>query len=228
MRRIETPPREVAPGLQTIFAIFLGLMVTACAGVGLYTFYPSPDRVSNDRMLALNRQELAIRNAKAPDDLTAGDRQRIQQIQDELAQLEDARRVAREAWGRRTSIALITLATVAMMLSLARSVQLPAISNGLLLGGVFTMVYGVGWIIVTDGSMARFFVMTVALAITLALGYVRFVREPVRPGVPADQPAIPAGAQELEQRVRALEERMASAAQALGLADQPRRRPPSA
>jgi len=202
-------------GLQTIFAIFLGLMITAFAGVGLYTFYPSPDRAINQRMTALNRQELAIRNARPPDELTVEDRQRIQQIQDELARMEDARSVDREAWGRRTSIALIALATLSMILSIARGVQLPAISNGLLLGGVFTMVYGVGWIIVTDGSAARFFVMAVALAITLGLGYLRFVRAPAAGRVTAAVTA-PADVRDLERRVEALEARMAGAARALG------------
>ena len=30
--------------LKTLFAIFLGLMVTAFVGVGVYTFYPPPDK----------------------------------------------------------------------------------------------------------------------------------------------------------------------------------------
>ena len=29
-------------GLQVVFAIFLGLMVAAFVGIGVYTFYPSP------------------------------------------------------------------------------------------------------------------------------------------------------------------------------------------
>ena len=63
-------------------------------------------------------------------------------------------------------------ATLAMAVSLVRANQLQVISNGLLLGGVFTMLYGVGWIIATDVSKARFVVMAIALVITLALGYV--------------------------------------------------------
>ena len=80
-------------------------------------------------------------------------------------------------WGRNTSIILITFATLVMSISLIMSDRLKVISNGLLLGGLFTMLYGTGWIIATGTSQARFFVMTAALAITLGLGYVRFVRE---------------------------------------------------
>ena len=34
-------------GLRTIFSFFLGLMLTAFAGVGVYTFYPPPEEFTN-------------------------------------------------------------------------------------------------------------------------------------------------------------------------------------
>lgn len=209
-------------GLQTIFGFFLGLMVTSFVGVGVYTFYPSPERASRDRVVALSRQQQEIRNAKAPDELTSEDRARIQTLQKELDTLQDETQAAGEAWGRRTSIILIALATLAMTVSLLRAVQLPVISNGLLLGGVFTMLYGVGWIIVTDTSTVRFFVMTAALAITVGLGYVRFVRQRSVVALHDKMAAhSPAGVDDLERRVRALEDRVSKAASALGSQGKP-------
>lgn len=210
-------------GLQTIFGFFLGLMVTSFIGVGVYTFYPPPDRPLRDRITSLNRQQQEIRATKAPDNLAPDEREQIQELQREIDALQDESQAAGEAWGRRTSIILIALATVAMAVSLLRAVQLPVISNGLLLGGVFTMVYGVGWIIATDSSTVRFFVMTAALAITLGLGYVRFVRQ--QSGVPASGVALNPGGNvsDLERRVRVLEDKMTRAAGALGPSgDQPR------
>ncbi len=204
-------------GLQTIFGFFLGLMVTSFVGVGVYTFYPSPAGPFMDHVLNLSRQQQTIRNSKATDALTQEDRAKIQQLQDEISKTQDASRAAAQTWGRRTSIILIALATLAMAISLIRAVHLPVISNGLLLGGVFTMVYGVGWIIVTDTSKTRFFVMTAALTITLALGYVKFVRR--RAPVPMHGRGGMAGLESLaglEQRVRNLEDRVAEAASALG------------
>lgn len=209
-------------GLQTIFGFFLGLMVTSFVGVGVYTFYPPPDRPLRDRITSLNRQQQEVRATKAPDDLSAEDRARIQDLQRELDALQDQSQAADEAWGRRTSIILIALATVAMAVSLLRAVQLPVINNGLLLGGVFTMVYGVGWVIATDSSAARFFVMTAALAITLGLGYVRFVRQqqgPANTGLPG-QSIESVG--DLERRVRVLEDKMTRAAGVLGSGNDPR------
>lgn len=200
-------------GLQTIFSIFLGLMVAAFVGVGVYTFYPPPQQDFTRQIEDLNREEQAMRNRQAPDELTAADRERIQALTDERNSLIDASNVGRQSWGRATSIVLIVFATLAMAVSLVRADQLPVISNGLLLGGVFTMVYGVGWIVATDTSVARFFVMTAALAITLALGYVRFVR---RGAGGAGRTPLPDALGDMEQRLQDLEDRMNQAASALG------------
>jgi len=214
-------PDRQRGALQVIFAFFLGLMVTAFIGVGVYTFYPPPEVQLADELQTLYRQQEDIQNFKEPTKLTEADRAQLKQVQLKIRALEDKQQEARETWGRNTSIILIAFATLVMSISLIRADQLRVISNGLLLGGLFTMLYGVGWIIATGTSQARFWVMTVALLITLGLGYVRFVRERV-PGA-----AIPVGAGEpgavlaegalgdLAARVDALEKRQAAAAAAL-------------
>lgn len=204
-------------GLRTIFSFFLGLMVTAFVGVGVYTFHPSPETESDLQIKDLSQQKQAIRDSRSPDELTAADREQIKELDDERDELREAAREVQTAWGRSTSIILIVFATLAMAVSLLRADQLPVISNGLLLGGVFTMVYGVGWIIATNTSVARFIVMTVALLITLALGYIRFVRRQAIPALPGGRSlGNDEGLADIEQRVRQLEERMNEAANALG------------
>jgi hypothetical protein len=205
---------ERSGGLQTIFSFFLGLMVTAFVGVGVYTFH-EPDSAPQRQMQELSRREQAIRNAKAPGALTMEDRAQIQQLTDQRNQIADASNAGFKAWARSTSIILITFATLAMVVSLVRPERLPVISNGLLMGGLFTMVYGVGWIVAAGSSMTRFVVMTLAFVLTLALGYVRFVR---RRAAPADAAGAASGEglAELERRLRELEDRMDGAASALG------------
>lgn len=206
---------ERSPGLRTIFSFFLGLMLTAFIGVGVYTFHPPPDG-SGDEIRDLTRREQAIMSARAPDELTAADRAEIQEIVHQRNELTDAAAAARGPWGRRTSIVLILFATLAMAVSLVRADQLPVISNGLLLGGVFTMLYGVGWIIATDTSVTRFVVMTAALAVTLGLGYARFVRRgPTAPVDAGSGLGDVEGLAGIERRVRDLEDRLGEAATAL-------------
>ena len=203
-------------GLRTIFSFFLGLMLTAFVGVGVYTFHPPPEQFDRE-IRDIARREGAIRESRPSDQLTTADRDEIQKLEGRRQDLLAAAAEARKPWGRSTSVILIVFATLAMAVSLVRAEQLPGISNGVLLGGLFTMLYGVGWIIATDTSMIRFLVITAALGITLALGYVRFVRRAAPVPVAAGSAlAESEGLAQLSRRLRDLEERMSDAAHALG------------
>lgn len=206
---------ERSDGLRTIFSFFLGLVLTAFVGVGVYTFYPPPEQYQR-QLQDLTRREQAILNAQPSGETSAEERSRLQEINQQRNKLVDAEAEARRPWGRGMSIVLIVFATVSMAVSLIRADQLPVISNGLLLGGLFTMLYGVGWILATDVSITRFLIITAALLVTLGLGYLRFVRRNTT--VPASAASANEGAMaaDIERRVRALEERMNDAANALG------------
>ncbi len=204
--------------LQTIFSFFLGLMVTAFIGVGVYTFYPPPEEALQDELQTLYRQQEDIQGFKDQTQLTPAERTKLREIQDQIREVEDKQNEGREVWGRNTSIVLIAFATLVMSVSLIRAEQLRVISNGLLLGGLFTMLYGTGWVIATGTSQARFWVMTVALLITLGLGYLKFVRSKEASVAPAVAGAEPSSAEvaSLAQRVEALEQKAAAAAAAFG------------
>lgn len=204
--------------LQTIFSFFLGLMVTAFIGVGVYTFYPPPEERFQEELQTLYRQQEDIQGFKDQTQLTAAERTKLRAIQDQIREIEDKQNVSREVWGRNTSIVLIAFATLVMSVSLVRADQLRVISNGLLLGGLFTMLYGIGWVIATGTSQARFWVMTVALLITLGLGYLKFVRNREAATEPAIAGVEPSSAEvvSLAARVEALERKAAAAAAAFG------------
>lgn len=201
-------------GLRTIFSFFLGLMLTAFVGVGVYTFHGPPQQ-HEAQIRDLNRQQAALRSAKAGAALTPAEQAQIQEMESRRTALADSASEARKPWGRSTSMILIVFATLIMAVSLVRADELPVITNGLLLGGLFTMLYGVGWILSTDTSVTRFLVMTAALLITLSLGYARFVRRRAA----ATAPSVDTGGGEdldaIEARLRNLEERMNDAARAL-------------
>ncbi len=163
--------------LQTIFSFFLGLMVLAFIGIGVNTFYLQPDPADNTELQQLYReQERVFQKDPGSERISAESQAERDRIQKEIDTLNKQAVAEMRIWARNTSIVLILFATLVMGISLIRSEQLRVISNGLLLGGLFTMIYGVGWIIFGGESLARFGVIVFALAITLALGYLRFVR----------------------------------------------------
>lgn len=201
--------------LQTIFSFFLGLMVLAFIGVGVNTFYPQPSDTFQKQLQPLYNEQNQIQVKGATP--SPADQARLAQIQKQIDDLSAKEQVASEGWSRTTSIILVLFATLVMGISLIRSEQLRVVSNGLLLGGLFTMIYGAGWTIFSGTSYLRFFVVLFALAVALGLGYVKFVW--LRHGAdvaPAPNGAVPSDVAGLEARVAALEARTTAAAAALG------------
>jgi hypothetical protein len=131
-----------------------------------------------------------------------------------------------DTWSRNTSIILVLFATAVMGISLIRADQLKVVSNGLLLGGLFTMLYGAGWTIFSGTSYLRFLVVLFALAVAIGLGYAKFVW--LRTETPAVAGSVsgaspgagagvaPADVSGLAARVAALEAKTDAAAAALG------------
>lgn len=217
--------------LQTIFSFFLGLMVLAFIGVGVNTFYESPADKVQPQQDDIQRQIDALSVKSEGRSLDATDQAKMDKLQARQNELGRSIEAAMREWQRVTSIILILFATFVMGVSLVRSEQLRVVSNGLLLGGLFTMLYGTGWVIFSGNSTTRFVAITFALLVALGLGYLKFVRERAE-RVAAEEAAgasgaagtaaggagaqlEPAATGDLEARVAALEARAAAAAAAL-------------
>lgn len=116
------------------------------------------------------------------------------------------------SWRLITGIILLILATVILVISLALPAHQAVITNGLLLGGVFTMIYAVGITVSTDQSIWRFVVVAIALVVTIAIGYLKFAkpwRSPATAAVAAEEagqvnPELAARLSTLERRLEAL------------------------
>lgn len=113
-------------------------------------------------------------------------------------------------WRLITGIILLVLATLILVISLALPSHQAVITNGLLLGGVFTMIYAVGITISTDQSIWRFVVVAVALVVTIGVGYLKFAKPWRSPAAQAAEtgdapdPQLAARLGELERRFDAL------------------------
>ncbi|MDR3686635.1 MAG: hypothetical protein P4L93_06750 [Coriobacteriia bacterium] len=204
--------------LQTIFSFFLGLMVLAFIGVGVNTFYPSPATQREQAQQKIDRQIEAITSVNQNKSLDATQQAQIQKLQNQRNALQDVIDADMKIWARNTSIILVVFATLVMGVSLVRSEQLRVLSNGLLLGGLFTMLYGTGWVIFSGNSTARFVVIAFALLVAIGLGYLKFVRRHAETPMLAATPSETAGSaapSDLEARVSELERKAAAAASAL-------------
>lgn len=219
--------------LQFIFSLFLGVLLVVFVGVGVWTFYPqpfdqnSPEQRELDR---LYRQQSAEFEGKAG----AQNSPEAERIQKRIDELNDRMQVSRDEWSRNTSIVLMAFATVLMAVSLTLPETMKVFSNGFLLGGMFTLIYGTGWSFAGGDSRARFFVVAVALLLSVGFGYLRFIRgrkeaaeaaaiagaggmaTAVAGGGAAGAAADSGELADIARRVAELERRAAAAAEALG------------
>jgi len=111
-----------------------------------------------------------------------------------------------------TSIILLVCATAVMLISLLISESGPVLANGALLGGLFTMVYAVGIGISAGEEWPRFVVMTLALVITIGVGWWKFAHGRKATQAPAAG-AVLAG--EAEARLAAVEAKLDALGRAL-------------
>lgn len=226
---VSVPTERQNNALQMIFSFFLGLMVVAVVGVAVNTFYESPGQKYQYELQQLYRQQENL-NIKGDGTLTAEERAQYESITRKIDELNRKQQEETEAWARTTSIILIACATLVMIVSLVRSEQLRVISNGLLLGGIGTMIYGTGWGVYSGSSLVRFFVVLFAFIVSVGLGYAKFVRG--RQARAAEQSAASSNAVSagvdpyLADRVQALERRLDAVASAL-LGEPAERRGPS-
>jgi hypothetical protein len=182
------------------------------------TFIPTPTVATERQVQSLVRRQVAIERDRSPAELSTSDREQIQRLRDSVTTLEEVMRVERAQWSQTTSLVLIACATLAMVIAVVRAEQLAILGNGLLLGGVFTMLYGVGVVIAATESTVRFLILTAALGVTLGLGYLRFVRRrdpAAAPILPVDAAAHAASRDALDARVGRLEQQLRDIAKLL-------------
>jgi hypothetical protein len=166
----KTDPKRV-DALQLIFSVFLGLLLVVFIGVGMWTFYPGPfgqDSPEQEEIQKLYREQERL-YSEGKTELPAN-RAEIDRIQAEIDELNRAQQDAQSVWARNTSIIVLAFATLLMAISLFLPEHMRVFSNGILLGGLFSVIYGTGWSFAGGDSRARFFVVAAALALSLVIG----------------------------------------------------------
>ena len=81
-------PKSDAIERTVIFSFFLGLMVVAFIGVGVYTFYPIPEAPYEEQLQTLQRQQEDVERFQDADKLTDAERQQLRATQDRIRDLE--------------------------------------------------------------------------------------------------------------------------------------------
>jgi len=82
-----------------------------------------------------------------------------------------------QLYSRNVSIIASIFSIVILVVSLTFLKNLRLLSDGLLLGGLFTQVYSVIRGFMSEDNKYRFIVVTIGLIISLVIGYIKFIKK---------------------------------------------------
>lgn len=148
--------------VRFLYVLVIGLLFASFIGFGLATFYPAPQ--SPDYPPTLKYQTSPT---PAPDNSVAQ-----KQYDDQFKTYQDKQ----SNYNLYASIALIAIAVVVLAISMLGLEKVDVIGDGLTLGGVFTLLYGLGRGMTVENNIFRFLAVTAGLMIILLLAYLKFIR----------------------------------------------------
>lgn len=148
--------------VQVLYKLFLALMVALFVGFGISVFYPAPD--SPDYPVELQTKSSESFSAEQNN------------INDEFNQKQKIYLDQFPLYNRNVSAIAIGVSVILLTLSLTVLMAVAIIGDGVLFGGLFTLIYGIIRGFMSEDSKYQFVVVTVGLIIALALGYIKFIR----------------------------------------------------
>lgn len=148
--------------LKIMYSFFLGIILAVFVGVGISTFYNAPEYPEYPASLErLDTPELT---------------EEQKSIQTEFDTEVEAAEVELDSYNRNVSILATIVAVLFMAIGLVYAHKIDVIADGILLGGIFTLLYGLGRGLASGDEIFRFLVVTVGVAAAIGIGYWRFVK----------------------------------------------------
>lgn len=150
--------------LKLIYTLFLALIIALFVGLGIDAFYPGP-----------KSPEYPVELQSFKETCEATPEQKTAQAKYDQEQKDYIKKS--KPYNRNVSIISITSAILILIISLVLLSKIKMIADGILLGGVFTTVYGIIRGLMSEDTKFRFLIVTIGLIIALILGYIKFIRQ---------------------------------------------------
>ncbi len=151
--------------LRYIYTFFLAVILVTFVGVGIAAFYKGPKQP--EYPLGLSYPGVPLEKS------TESAQVRSEQFKYDKGQRNFQH--ANEIYSKNVSTIAVAGALLILILSITLLSKIYFISDGLLLGGVFTLIYAIIRGFGAGDEMFRFIVVSIGLAVAIFLGYWRFV-----------------------------------------------------
>lgn len=148
--------------VKVLYKLFLAVMIALFFGFGVAVFYQAPKAP----------EYVGSVMEKDPNNLTA--EQQKQRDDFDVAQKSYEKDFAE--YNRNVSAIIIGISVLILIVSLTLLIQIEIIGDGVLLGGLFTLIYGMIRGLMSMDSRYQFGIVTLGLLIALSLGYIKFIR----------------------------------------------------
>jgi hypothetical protein len=151
--------------LKTLYALAIALLVVAFVGFGISAFYPEPEPPDYPPGYPQGPESVGSEPTKEEKLLMAGQREEEEAFRERLSD-----------YNRVVASVSIGLAVVLLVGSLLWISGVPIIGDGVTLGAVFTLFYGLVRALMTEEELFRFVAVAAGLVVVLAFVYWRFIR----------------------------------------------------
>ncbi|MDD2696978.1 MAG: hypothetical protein PHE52_02375 [Candidatus Pacebacteria bacterium] len=149
--------------IKPIYTLFLAFLIALFVGLGIDTFHPGP--TAPKYPVELENVENCCEETPEQHALRVEFNENQRQFQEEF-----------KAYSRVVSIVSLIAAIIILVLSLTLLAKIKMIADGILLGGVFTIIYSIMRGLMTEDSQFRFLIVTAGIIIAFVLGYIKFIR----------------------------------------------------
>lgn len=157
--------------LRIIYTIFIGVLFATFVGVGVAAFYPeerAPEYPVAPKVAVPNGVYSASESAE------------MNRQNEEFQKINKAYQERLRIYNRNVSVIALVSAVLIVVVSLVFVRQFMLISDGLLLGGLVTLVYSIVRGFGAQDNIFRFVVVTVGLVLSLVVGYAKFASTPTK------------------------------------------------
>lgn len=150
----------MAPILKIFYTIFLGLLLALFIGMGIAAYYPAPKSPEYPSILNKVDKIETTEQREAQDKYDAD----TKVFQKDFSN-----------YNRNVFIIALIASIIVLVVSLIFSSFLKELADGVLLGGVFTLIYAIIRAIMSEDMRFRFTAVSVGLLIAIILGYYKLI-----------------------------------------------------
>lgn len=154
--------------LKLVYSLFLGLLIAIFVAVGISTFYESP-----------KSPEYPVTYQSGPN----GPSDREMDAQKDFDAKQKAWTKKNETYMRNVALISVSAAVLLIIASILMHKRVDVITDGIMFGGVFTLIYAIITSFQANNDKFTFGVVTTGLVVVVALGYVRFIKNTEQPKV---------------------------------------------